>query len=165
MWQWTFTAQCSSSTNDRFKPQTTSLTGYNGISHILQEKSPLTSFYSFLFPEPPSLLTNQKPSISFRYPNTRTPGLSQRRPPHQDRRVHLKNRERRIHNRNTRMATSSQSQGLSKYVTLISGDGFEFVVLREAACVSGAIRRMLDPTSESACSPLSYERRLTYANL
>jgi transcription elongation factor B subunit 1 len=47
------------------------------------------------------------------------------------------------------MATSTQNQTLSKYVTLISSDGFEFVVLREAACVSGAIKRMLDPTSES----------------
>jgi transcription elongation factor B subunit 1 len=36
----------------------------------------------------------------------------------------------------------------SKYVTLISSDGFEFVILREAACVSGAIKRMLDPQSE-----------------
>lgn len=34
--------------------------------------------------------------------------------------------------------------GQSKYVTLISRDGFEFVVLREAALRSGAIRRMLD---------------------
>ncbi|KAG0651277.1 Elongin-C [Hyphodiscus hymeniophilus] len=45
------------------------------------------------------------------------------------------------------MASSSQNQGVSEYVTLISSDGFEFVLLREAACVSGAIRRMLDPTS------------------
>ncbi|KAE8453509.1 hypothetical protein EG329_010370 [Mollisiaceae sp. DMI_Dod_QoI] len=45
------------------------------------------------------------------------------------------------------MASSSQSQGLSKYVTLVSLDGFEFVVLREAACVSKAIARMLNPQS------------------
>ncbi|RDL37334.1 putative Elongin-C [Venustampulla echinocandica] len=45
------------------------------------------------------------------------------------------------------MATSNQDQGLSKYVTLVSSDGFEFVVLREAACISGAIKRMLDPKS------------------
>lgn len=38
-------------------------------------------------------------------------------------------------------------QNTSKYVTLISSDGFEFVVLREAACHSGAIKRMLDPKS------------------
>jgi hypothetical protein len=46
------------------------------------------------------------------------------------------------------MATNGQE--LSKYVTLVSSDGFEFVVLREAACVSGAIKRMLDPRSLSA---------------
>ncbi len=45
----------------------------------------------------------------------------------------------------SKMATNGQQ--LSKYVTLVSGDGFEFVVLREAACVSGAIKRMLDPKS------------------
>ncbi|RFU31410.1 hypothetical protein B7463_g4935, partial [Scytalidium lignicola] len=48
------------------------------------------------------------------------------------------------------MASSSQGQGLSKYVTLVSSDGFEFVVLREAACISGAIKRMLDPKSNFA---------------
>jgi transcription elongation factor B subunit 1 len=42
---------------------------------------------------------------------------------------------------------AANGQELSKYVTLISSDGFEFVVLREAACVSGAIKRMLDPKS------------------
>jgi transcription elongation factor B subunit 1 len=31
----------------------------------------------------------------------------------------------------------------SKYITLVSNDGFEFVVLREAACVSSTISRML----------------------
>jgi len=49
------------------------------------------------------------------------------------------------------MATSNEG-GLSKYVTLVSSDGFEFVVLREAACKSGAIKRMLDPKSESYLS-------------
>lgn len=34
-------------------------------------------------------------------------------------------------------------------MTLVSSDGFEFVVLREAACTSGAIKRMLDPKSQS----------------
>ena len=33
----------------------------------------------------------------------------------------------------------------SDYVTLISQDGFSFVVQRSAACLSGAIKRMLDP--------------------
>lgn len=47
------------------------------------------------------------------------------------------------------MATSTdRAHVLSKYVTLVSSDGFEFVVLREAACKSGAIRRMLDPKSK-----------------
>ncbi|KAH8684655.1 putative Elongin-C [Tricladium varicosporioides] len=45
------------------------------------------------------------------------------------------------------MDTSGEAKALSKYVTLVSSDGFEFVVLREAACISGAIKRMLDPKS------------------
>jgi elongin-C len=45
------------------------------------------------------------------------------------------------------MATNGPE--LSRYVTLISSDGFEFVVLREAVYVSGAIKRMLDPKSAS----------------
>ncbi|KAJ5097977.1 Elongin-C [Penicillium argentinense] len=36
------------------------------------------------------------------------------------------------------------------YVTLASGDGFEFILPRSAACVSGTIRRMLDPNSKFA---------------
>lgn len=44
----------------------------------------------------------------------------------------------------------------SKYVTLISSDGFEFVVLRQAALLSGAIRRMLgEERSTSTCTMLS----------
>ena len=35
------------------------------------------------------------------------------------------------------------------YVTLVSYDGFEFIIPRAAACVSGTIRRMLDPSSMS----------------
>ncbi|GAO14198.1 hypothetical protein UVI_02001690 [Ustilaginoidea virens] len=38
-------------------------------------------------------------------------------------------------------------QPRNKYVTLISGDGFEFVVLREAAMVSPIIKGMLDVRS------------------
>jgi transcription elongation factor B subunit 1 len=49
------------------------------------------------------------------------------------------------------MATNGRE--LSKYVTLVSSDGFEFVVLREAACVSGAIKRMLDPKSTLLQTP------------
>ncbi len=37
----------------------------------------------------------------------------------------------------------------SPYVTLISSDGFEFIVSRDAACVAGTIKKMLDP--QSAC--------------
>ncbi|RDW75103.1 putative elongin-C [Coleophoma crateriformis] len=54
------------------------------------------------------------------------------------------------------MATPSQS----KYVTLVSNDGFEFVVLREAACVSGVIKRSLDPKSgfaESAAGRVTFD--------
>ncbi|KAI0437898.1 BTB/POZ protein [Xylaria telfairii] len=45
---------------------------------------------------------------------------------------------------------SSDGPELSKYVTLISSDGFEFVVLREAVMVSSAIKSMLDPKSQFA---------------
>ncbi|KAF4458396.1 transcription elongation factor B polypeptide 1 [Fusarium albosuccineum] len=38
----------------------------------------------------------------------------------------------------------------SKYVTLVSGDGFEFVVLRDAALVSPIIKGMLDVRSQFA---------------
>lgn len=37
-----------------------------------------------------------------------------------------------------------ETAGKSKYITLVSGDGFEFVVLREAAMVSPLIKSMLD---------------------
>lgn len=43
------------------------------------------------------------------------------------------------------MASSSSNE----HVTLVSSDGFEFVIPRSTACVSGTIRRMLDPSSES----------------
>ncbi|KAI1506347.1 Skp1 family protein [Biscogniauxia marginata] len=36
----------------------------------------------------------------------------------------------------------------SKYITLVSSDGFEFVVLRQAAFVSPFIRSSLDPKSQ-----------------
>jgi hypothetical protein len=41
------------------------------------------------------------------------------------------------------MADSTQSE----FVTLVSCDGFEFIIPRSAACISGTIRRMLDPAS------------------
>ncbi|KAI1815655.1 POZ domain-containing protein [Poronia punctata] len=40
--------------------------------------------------------------------------------------------------------------GTSKYITLASSDGYEFVVLREAAMVSPIIKSMLDPKSQFA---------------
>ncbi|KAI9836454.1 MAG: hypothetical protein M1819_001486 [Sarea resinae] len=42
---------------------------------------------------------------------------------------------------------ASASSTPSEYVTLVSSDGFEFIVERQCACVAGAIRRMLDPAS------------------
>lgn len=39
--------------------------------------------------------------------------------------------------------------GESEYVTLISSDGYSFIVQRSSACISGAIKRMLDPS----CTP------------
>ncbi|CEL09461.1 Putative Elongin-C [Aspergillus calidoustus] len=43
---------------------------------------------------------------------------------------------------------SSSGPAQSEYVTLVSGDGFEFIIPRSAACVSGTIRRMLDPSTK-----------------
>ncbi|MCJ1288088.1 Transcription elongation factor B (SIII), polypeptide 1 (15kDa, elongin C) [Xylographa opegraphella] len=39
---------------------------------------------------------------------------------------------------------------LSEYVTLVSNDGFEFVVRRDSAYVAGTVKRMLDPASNFA---------------
>lgn len=46
------------------------------------------------------------------------------------------------------MSNAGPSDEPSKYVTLCSNDGFEFVVSREAAGVAGTIRRMLHPNSK-----------------
>jgi len=37
----------------------------------------------------------------------------------------------------------------SDYVTLISSDGFSFVIQRSSACLSPVIKNMLDPLSTS----------------
>ena len=42
-----------------------------------------------------------------------------------------------------------QTAAPSKYITLVSGDGFEFVVLRDAAMISPIVKSMLDPRSMS----------------
>jgi transcription elongation factor B subunit 1 len=33
----------------------------------------------------------------------------------------------------------------SQYVTLVSNDGYEFKILRSAACIAGTIKKALDP--------------------
>ena len=43
---------------------------------------------------------------------------------------------------------SNMATAPSKYITLISGDDYEFVVLREAAMISPFIKRSLDPKSQ-----------------
>lgn len=45
-------------------------------------------------------------------------------------------------------ATTDMPSSPSPYVTLISSDGFEFIVRRESAYVAGPIKKMLDPTSQ-----------------
>lgn len=58
-----------------------------------------------------------------------------------------------------KMATAQQ-QPLTEYVTLVSSDGYSFILRRSAACISPAIKRMLDPAS--ACYPQApNERQLT----
>jgi len=37
----------------------------------------------------------------------------------------------------------------TEYVTLVSNDGFEFKILRSAACIAGTIKKALDPLCES----------------
>ncbi|KAB8238071.1 BTB/POZ protein [Aspergillus alliaceus] len=42
------------------------------------------------------------------------------------------------------------SAGPSEYVSLVSGDGFEFVIPRSTARISGTLRRMLETSSRFA---------------
>lgn len=44
-----------------------------------------------------------------------------------------------------KMSAQNETSPPRKYVTLVSREGFEFVVLREATMASPAIRSMLDP--------------------
>jgi hypothetical protein len=62
-----------------------------------------------------------------------------------------------LHNNTTQTVTGKEkasgamnAQAPSKYITLVSGDGFEFVVLRDAALVSPIIKGMLDVRSQFA---------------
>ncbi|KAH0541287.1 hypothetical protein FGG08_004211 [Glutinoglossum americanum] len=57
---------------------------------------------------------------------------------------------------------ADEAQNVSEYVTLISNDGYKFVVKRSAACVSGALRRMLDPKSNFS---EAIENKATLENL
>lgn len=50
----------------------------------------------------------------------------------------------------------------TEYVTLVSNDGYEFKVLRSAACIAGAIKRMLDPTSNFS---EALNNRCTFENI
>lgn len=49
-------------------------------------------------------------------------------------------------------------QQQTEYVTLVSNDGFEFIVKRSCANIAGAIQRMLDPKSKS---PLTHALALS----
>lgn len=92
-WQWT--SLFSVQRQDCFKIQTTNSIEYNSNNNnnkILQETSPLTSFYTFILPRA-SLPSDESEALYLipvsRYAHSR---LSQRRPPPS--RVYLKIRER-----------------------------------------------------------------------
>lgn len=51
----------------------------------------------------------------------------------------------------------------SPYVTLISNDGYEFIVSRDAACIAGTIKKMLDPQSQSN-TPLALQKPIQALN-
>ena len=65
---------------------------------------------------------------------------SLRQPPQYNVRNHLPNK----------IAHIMSDKKLSEYVTLVSCDGFEFIVRRSAATIAKTIHRMLDPASESS---------------
>lgn len=39
----------------------------------------------------------------------------------------------------------------TEYVTLVSNDGYEFKLLRSAACIAGTIKKALDPMCNVPC--------------
>jgi len=41
----------------------------------------------------------------------------------------------------------------TEYVTLVSNDGYEFKLLRSAACIAGTIKKALDPMCNEPCQP------------
>ncbi|KAI4641547.1 hypothetical protein J4E93_007644 [Alternaria ventricosa] len=52
----------------------------------------------------------------------------------------------------------------TEYVTLVSNDGFEFKILRSAACIAGTIKKALDPLCdgvvlEKVCEYLYYNQK------
>lgn len=48
---------------------------------------------------------------------------------------------------------SGASQPPSAYVTLVSNDGFEFKILREAACIAGTIKKAFDQSCNALPLP------------
>jgi transcription elongation factor B subunit 1 len=49
----------------------------------------------------------------------------------------------------------------TEYVTLVSNDGFEFKILRSAACIAGTIKKALDPL----CKPSSSHTYISSNNI
>lgn len=43
----------------------------------------------------------------------------------------------------------------TEYVTLVSNDGYEFKILRSAACIAGTIKKALDPLCTQLAPSLS----------
>jgi len=75
---------------------------------------------------------------------------------HSSKSVFLLSSNRQAHPRITTstMADTEQTSA-PDYVTLVSNDGFELLVQRTSACLSGAIKRMLDPISAFSFSGLT----------
>jgi len=50
----------------------------------------------------------------------------------------------------------------TEYVTLVSNDGFEFKILRSAACIAGTIKKALDPLCKSLFLYTHFTAQLTH---